>query len=61
MIGLRQNIRRELVREPSERGEAPITGVPGAEPVGAVAEPKSPAATMQLMEEVCERENVVRA
>ena len=44
-----------------ERGEAPIIGVPGAEPVVAAAESKSPAATMQLMEEVCERENLVRA
>ena len=61
MNGLRQNIQRELAREPTERGETPITGVPGAEPVVAVTEPESPAATMQLMEEVCERENLVRA
>jgi RNA-directed DNA polymerase len=61
MNGLRQNIQRELAREPAERGEAPISGNPGAEPVVAVTEPESPAATMQLMEEVCERENLVRA
>ena len=61
MSGLRQNIQRELARAPTERGEAPITGASGAEPVVAVAAPKSPAATMQLMEEVCERENLVRA
>jgi len=61
MSGLRQHIQRQLAREPSERGEAPITGVPEAEPVVAVAEPESPAATMLLMEEVCERENLVRA
>src|SRR5262244_3062385 len=61
MNGLRQNIQRELARGPIERGEAPIIGVPGAEPVVAVTEPESPAATMQLMEEVCERENLVRA
>src|SRR5262245_2074559 len=60
MNGLRQN-QRELAREPTGRGEAPTSGNPGAEPVMAVAEPKSPAATMQLMEEVCERENLVRA
>ena len=61
MNGPRQNTQRELARELSERGETPITGDPGAEPVVAAAEPKSPAATMQLMEEVCERENLVRA
>jgi RNA-directed DNA polymerase len=61
MDGLRQNIQRELAREPTERGEAPTGSNPGAEPVVAVAEPESPAATLQLMEEVCERENLVRA
>jgi len=61
MSGLRQNSQRELARAPTERGEAPITGVSGAEPIKAVAAPESPAATMQLMEEVCERENLVRA
>jgi RNA-directed DNA polymerase len=61
MSGLRQDTQRELARESTERGEAPIIGVSGAEPVVAVAEPESPAATMQLMEEVCERENLVRA
>jgi RNA-directed DNA polymerase len=61
MGGQRQNTQRELARGPTERGEAPISGVPGAEPVVAFAEPESPAATMQLMEEVCERENLVRA
>jgi RNA-directed DNA polymerase len=61
MNGLRQNIQRELAREPGERGEAPITGGPGVEPTMAETAPESPAATMQLMEEVCERENLVRA
>jgi RNA-directed DNA polymerase len=61
MNGLRQSIQRELAREPTERGEAPITGVPGVEPTMAETVPESPAATMQLMEEVCERENLVRA
>jgi RNA-directed DNA polymerase len=61
MNGLRQSIRQELAREPIERGEAPIVGGPGAEPVVAMAEPESPAATMHLMEKVCERENLVRA
>jgi RNA-directed DNA polymerase len=61
MSGLRQSIQQELAREPIERGEAPIAGSPGAEPVVAMAEPESPAATMHLMEKVCERENLVRA
>ena len=61
MSGLRQNSQRELARAPTERGEAPITGVSGAEPIKAVAAPESPAVTEQLMEEVCNRENLRRA
>src|SRR5215470_3204793 len=61
MNGLRQNTQRELAREPTERGKAPISGNLGAEPVVAMTEPESPAAKMQLMEEVCERENLARA
>jgi len=61
MSGLRQSIQQELAREPIERGEAPIAGGPGAELVVAMAEPESPAATMHLMEKVCERENLERA
>ena len=61
MTGLRQNIQQKLARELSERGETPIAGDPGVEPVVAVAEPESPATTTHLMEEVCERENLVRA
>ena len=61
MSGLGQSIQQELPREPIERGEAPIAGGPGAEPVVAMAEPESPAATMHLMEKVCERENLERA
>ena len=61
MSGLRQNTQRELARELVETGEALIAGDPGVEPVVAVAEPESPATTTHLMEEVCERENLVRA
>jgi len=61
MNGLRQNTRHKLARAPDERGEAPIAGDLGAEPVVAATEPESPAATMYLMDEVCERENLVRA
>ena len=58
MNGLRQKIQRALARDQRGRGEAPTSGNFGAEPVMAAAEPESPAATMQLMEEVCERENL---
>ena len=61
MSGLRQNTQRELARELVETGEALIAGDPGVEPVVVVAEPESPATTTHLMEEVCERENLVRA
>src|SRR5215468_2970945 len=61
MNGLRQKIQRALARAPEERGEAPIGGDLGVEPVMAAAEPESPAATMRMMEEVRERENLVRA
>ena len=61
MNGLRQKIQRALARAPDERGEAPIGGDLGVEPVMAAAEPESPAAMLHLMEEVCKRENLVRA
>jgi RNA-directed DNA polymerase len=61
MTGLRQNIQRELARELREKGEPPIARDPGVESVVAVAEPESPATTAHLMEEVCGRENLVRA
>ena len=56
MTRLRQNIQQKLARELSERGETPIAGDPGVEPVVAEAEPEGPATTTHLMEEVCERE-----
>jgi RNA-directed DNA polymerase len=61
MSGSRQKTRRQPTRMSSERGEASVVGNAGAEPVMAVMGPESPAATMHLMEEVCERENLVRA
>jgi RNA-directed DNA polymerase len=61
MSGTRQKIRRQPTRTSSERGEASVVGNAGAEPVKAIMEPESSAATMYLMEEVCERENLVRA
>ena len=61
MSGLRPNIQHQLDRGAIETGEAPIVATSGAEPFVAVAGPESPAAATHLMEEVCERENLVRA
>ena len=61
MNGSRQKNRRKLTQTSIERGETPAVGHAGAEPLMATTEPESPAATMHLMEEVCERENLVRA
>jgi hypothetical protein len=49
MSGTRQKIRRQPTRPWSERGEASVVGNAGAEPVKAIMEPESPAATMYLM------------
>jgi len=61
MSGSRQKTQRKLTRRANERGEAPSVGTSGAELVMAVAAPESPAATWQLMEDVCQRDNLVRA
>jgi hypothetical protein len=62
MSGLRRNTQRELAREPNERGEAqaPISGVPGAEPVVAVAEPESPAVTIAHLVGAPQQDDIVR-
>ena len=57
MSGSRQKTQHRLSRRADERGEAPSAVPSGAEPVMASAAPESPAATLQLMEEVCQREN----
>ena len=61
MSGMRQQIQYSLALEPGGRGEPPVSGHQGAEP--SVAKPafESPASAEQLMEEVCNRENLVRA
>src|SRR6267142_4255303 len=61
MSGKRQQIQYSLALEPVERGETPVSGYQGAEPFAAKPAPESPAVTEQLMEEVCGRENLVRA
>lgn len=61
MSGTRQKNQQELALGPFDRGEAPVGGRQGAEPLVAASERESPASTRQLMEEVCDRENLIRA
>src|SRR6266403_991210 len=61
MSGKRQQIQYSLAFEPGERGETPVSGYQGAEPFVAKPAPQSPALTEPLMEEVCDRENLVKA
>ena len=61
MSGSRQNNRQQPNRTSNGWGDASVVGDAGAEPSMAVTEPESPATTMHLLEEVCERENLVRA
>jgi RNA-directed DNA polymerase len=61
MNGMRQKIQYSLALGPVDQGETPVSGYQGAESFGAKPGPKRPALTEQLMEEVCDRENLVRA
>ena len=61
MSGTRQKIQYALALEPMGGGAAPVGGDQGTEPFAAAPEPESPAAAEQLMEEVCDRENLERA
>ena len=61
MTGMRQTIQYSLALERGDQGETPVSGYQGAEPVVAKPAPESPALTEQLMEEVCDRANLVRA
>ena len=61
MSGTRQTIQYSLALEPGGRGDPPVSGHQGAEPFVAKPAPESSAGTEQLMEEVCNRENLVRA
>ena len=60
MSGKRQKIQYSLALEPVSPGETPVSGYQGTEPFVATPTTESPAAE-QLMEEVCERENLVSA
>src|SRR5580693_33360 len=61
MSGMRQKIQYSLALESGDQGETPVSGYEGTEPFVAKPTSESPASTEQLMEEVCERENLVRA
>src|SRR6516162_2432589 len=61
MSGKRQKIQYSLTLEPGDQGETPVSGSKRAEPIVAKPAPESPALTEQLMEEVCDRENLERA
>ncbi len=61
MDGKRQNIQQRLAFMDEPKSEAP-RGVPqGAEPSALKREAESPAREDRLMEEVCERDNLVKA
>src|SRR3974390_1144602 len=61
MSGKRQQIQYSLALEPGGRGEPRVKGHQGAEPFVAKPAPESSAVTEPAMEEVCNRENLVRA
>src|SRR5271163_240092 len=61
MSGKRQKTQYSLALEPQGRGETPVSGHPRAEPFVAKPAPESPAVTEQLMEEVCDGENLQSA
>src|SRR5436305_7942165 len=61
MNGMRQKVQYSLALELVVQGETPVSSYQGAEPFVAKLAPESPALTEQLMEEVCDRGNLVRA
>ncbi len=63
MDGMRQpnQLEFELTLSTDPKGEAPRSAEQGPEPSTTKSEPKSPADTRHLMEEVCERSNLLRA
>ena len=61
MVAKRQKSQMELAFDPGIRGETPRTGDEGAEATMAKSHTESSALTAELMEEVCERENMKAA
>jgi RNA-directed DNA polymerase len=60
MSGRRQKIQYSLALEPVDQGETLVSDYEGTEPFVAKPTSESPASAEQLMEEVCERANLVR-
>ena len=61
MDGKRQKIQQRLAFMNEPEGEAPRRVQQGTEPSAAKRETESPAQEERLMEEVCERDNLVKA
>ena len=62
MTGKRQKmIQLELALPMASRGEAPKASGKGTEPVAAERATESPASGEQMMEEICQRDNLIRA
>src|ERR1017187_5872311 len=61
MNGKRRKNQISLALEPTDRGETPVSGDEGSEPLVAKPTPKSPACAEQLMEEVCDQGNLEKA
>ena len=61
MDGQRQKIQQRLAFMDASKGEAPRRAQQGTETSAVKREPESPAREERLMEEVCERENFVKA
>jgi RNA-directed DNA polymerase len=61
MNGTRQKIQYSLALEPVDQGETPVSGYQGTAPFMAKPISESPAVTEQLVEEMCDRENLGRA
>jgi RNA-directed DNA polymerase len=61
MNGKRQKTQDSLALEPQDRSETPVSAHPRVEPSAAKPASESPAGTEQLMEEVCDGENLQSA
>src|ERR1700746_2250087 len=61
MSGRRQKIQYSLALEPGDQGETLVSGYEGTEPFVAKPTSESSASAEQLMEEACDRANLVRA
>src|ERR1700756_1626218 len=61
MSGRRQKIQYSLALEPGDQGETLVSGYEGTEPFVAKPTTESLASAEQLMEEVCDRENLGKA